>query len=348
MRWLVLLIVPLVSVLGCAPHEAAPPLPPAPPEDLSTWTVPELVQPPASPPHASALVDEKPTAAEKVYTFAPGTPYTVLVPVGWPLDIVLERGEQVHNIVGGDRAPETTAPPSGDPTARLQTAMAQAAPPPPPPSVPDATLGARRWEVREGKSGAGDTVQAHIFVAASEPGLTTGLIITTTKRTYLLTCQSVKKSAIRVLRWTYGLQPVEATHASEPPGLLPDPQAPRRYHVGYILGHQGRVPDWSPRYIVDDGKKLYIVYPEVTLFGSVPVVRMGGPNGPQLVNARQYLNVVIVDQLPAQAELRVGIGTQAEVVTITRGALRTIACPGDDACPVWPAAAPSLARRPQP
>jgi len=53
-----------------------------------------------------------------------------------------------------------------------------------------------------------------------------------------------------------------------------------------------------PRAVVDDGKKLYILYPEVTLFGTVPLVRLLGPNGPQLVNARQYLNVVIVDQLP--------------------------------------------------
>jgi len=100
-----------------------------------------------------------------------------------------------------------------------------------------------------------------------------------------------------------------------------------------------------PRGVVDDGKKLYILYPEVTLFGSVPVARMIGPNGPQLLNARQYLNVVIVDQLPARVELRVGTGETAEVVSVTRGDLHTIECPGDAACPVWPAAAQTLARR---
>jgi type IV secretion system protein VirB9 len=100
-----------------------------------------------------------------------------------------------------------------------------------------------------------------------------------------------------------------------------------------------------PRHVVDDGKKLYIVYPEVTLFGTVPLLRMIGPNGPQLVNARQYLNVVIVDQLLATAELRVGTGERAETVTLTRGALRTIDCPGDDACPAWPQAATTLAGR---
>ena len=83
----------------------------------------------------------------------------------------------------------------------------------------------------------------------------------------------------------------------------------------------------------------------MTLFATVPVVRLLGPNGPQLVNARQFLNVVILDQLVGRAELRVGIGDQAETVTITRGALRTIACPGHEACPVWPAAAQPRAGR---
>jgi hypothetical protein len=83
----------------------------------------------------------------------------------------------------------------------------------------------------------------------------------------------------------------------------------------------------------------------VTLFDTVPMLRLLGPNGPQLVNARQFLNVVIVDHLIARAELRVGLGEHAETVTITRGTLRTIACPGEEACPVWPQAAATLARR---
>jgi len=348
MHWVVMLLLSLVWLVGCAPHEAAP-LPPPPPEDLSTWTVPEVVQPPAP---ALPAEEDKPTAAEKVYAFTPGTPYTVQVPMGWPLDIVLERGEQVHNIVGGDRAPEPGTPAPGHPaseapTERLQAVIAQATATPPPPA-PEGSPGARRWEVREGVSGTGETRQAHLFVAASAPGLTTGLVVTTTRRTYYLTCQSVKTSPIRVLRWHYPPRPTDARRDASLPRLWPDPAHPARYHVGYLVEPHGRVPDWSPRVVVDDGKKLYIVYPAVTLFGTVPVVRKVGPNGPQLVNARQFLNVVILDELVAQAELRVGIGVQAEQVTITRGALRTIDCPGDDACPVWPAATETRARRAAP
>ena len=99
--------------------------------------------------------------------------------------------------------------------------------------------------------------------------------------------------------------------------------------------------------MVDDGKKLYLIYPEVTLFESVPLVRAIGVNGPQLLNARQHLNVVILDALFPTLELRVGVGDAAELVTITRGkGLRTITCPDDgEDCPQWPAAARHLARR---
>ena len=94
-----------------------------------------------------------------------------------------------------------------------------------------------------------------------------------------------------------------------------------------------------------ESNKSDIIYPEVTLFEKVPMLRLLGPNGPELVNAWQFLNVVIVDQLVGRAELRVGLGERAETVTIMRGELRTIACPGDVVCPVWPQAAQALARR---
>ena len=315
LRWCVLVMVSAVLGMGCA-HPGEPPVVPPPSEDLSTWSVPELVQPPPPVPQPPATMDEKATAVAKVYAFTPGTTFAATVPMGWPLDLVLERGEQVRNIVGGDRAPA-----EGGQTPR--------------------------WEVKEGAEGTGETLRSHVFVTATEPGLTLGLIITSTKRTYYLTCKSVQTSPIRALRWHYPPAIPDTPTTPKSPGLLPDPTRPAHYHVGYDLTASQPTPAWLPRAIVDDGKKLYIIYPEVTLFGTVPLLRLLGPNGPQLVNARQYLNVVIVDQLVARAELRVGLGERAETVTITRGTVRTIACPGDSACPVWPQAATTLSGRPR-
>ena len=320
MFWGLIVLVGILLV-GCHKDETLPPVPP-PPEDLSTWSVPALVQPPAEPPAVMAVIEPheaKPTPAEKVYPYAPGTTFAVQVSTSTPLDLVFEHGEDIRNIVGGDRAP-----------AESQQAA--------------------RLEVKEGADGLGETLRQHVFVTAGAEKVTTGLIITTTKRTYHLSCTSVKTTPIRIVRWTYPHEePVEMrARPAHEPGLLPDPAQPRQYHVGYALA--GTKPAWQPRSVLDDGKKTYIIYPEVTLFETVPMLRLIGPNGPQLVNARQFLNVVIVDQLLARAELRVGLGAHAETVTITRGALQTIACPGDASgqCPVWPQAAQVLAQRSPP
>lgn len=309
--WLFLI---LVLIVGCEHADPPPPVPP-PPEDLSTWSVLELVQPtPPVPDVVPVAVKEQPVPGEKVYAFTPGTTFAVTVAVPVPLDVMLEPGEQVRNIVGGDRAPaEANQPP--------------------------------RWDVKEGGHGTGDTFRPHIFLTVTEPGLTTGVIITTTKRTYYLACKSVATSRIRAVRWRYAPDAHAPAPAPKVPGLLPDPTDARRYHTGYVLTTSHPTPVWAPRQVVDDGKKVYIIYPEVTLFDMAPMLRLLGPNGPQLMNARQFLNVVIVDQLVARAELRVGIGEQAETVTITRAALRTIECPGDPDCPVWPTAAAVLVRR---
>jgi type IV secretory pathway VirB9-like protein len=220
---------------------------------------------------------------------------------------------------------------------------------PPGQSAPSEGQGTQHphWDWSEAKHGAGESLQAHLLLRANAPGIMMGLVITTTRRTYLLTCKSVKSAPLRVVRWKYPQDTPESPPAPDP-GLLPDPAHPKLYHIGYESKGSRANINFFPRHVVDDGKKMFLVYPEVSLFETVPVVRMIGPNGPQLINVRQYLNVVIVDQLAPRLELRVGIGENAEIVTITRGNLRTIECPADPNCPVWPAAAQTLARRTRP
>jgi type IV secretion system protein VirB9 len=316
MRLLTLAVLMLL-VLSCS-HEPPPPPPvPAPPEDLSYWSTPELIQAPE--PEATAPKPPKeppPTPAEKIFDFAPGQTFELTVSVGAPLDLVFGHFEQLRNLVGGDRSP----------VEANQTTL---------------------WEVKEGMSGLGETQRQHVFLSVAKPGLQTGIVITTTQRTYYITCKSVQKSPIRTVRWRYPVEMADVKPVVKEPGLLPDPTQHKLYHVGYEVKATGHAPDWQPRYVLDDGKKTYIIYPEYVLFETVPMLRLVGPNGPQLVNSRQFLNVVIVDQLVPRAELRVGIGEHAETVTISRGALHTIACPGDDAgqCPVWPQAAQVLAQR---
>ncbi len=317
MRSVPVIVLVMIALLGCAAKEPEiPPVPP-PPEDLSVWTLPELVQPPSMPEIPTHQGDDKPTAAEKVYDFVRGWMYAIPVAIGAPVDIIFGHNEQIRNIIGGDRTP----------VEANQT---------------------KPCETAEGADGNGETLRHHLFLTVSAPQLTMGLIVTTTQRTYILTCKSVGKSPVRVVRWRYPAEPVAAKPAKES-GLLPDPTQPKHWHTGYTLtSARTTAPDWLPRYVVDEGRKMYIVFPEITLFATAPMVRKIGPNGAALVNARTFLNVLIVDELAGRLELRVGIGGTEEVVTITRGALRTIACPGDEACPVWPHAAQVLAHRAPP
>jgi type IV secretion system protein VirB9 len=292
---------------------------------LSTWTLPELVQPEQQTPVPQVVKPRAATAAETVYDYVPGGVYKLTVALDAPLDVILEPGEKVQTLIGTDPKPIVQGPAQGQ-------------------DQPQQPQVKQRWEYKEGVAGVGDTASARIFLRTLEPGATLGLTVTTSKRVYYLTCQSVVKSPIRAVWWKYPPDPGEA-HAqpAKAPRLLPDPQEPRLYHVGYSLSTT--TPAWTPRHIVDDGKKLYLVYPEVTLFGTVPLVRAIGPNGPQVINSRQFLNVVILDMLASKLELRVGTGERAEVLTITRGNLRTIQCPDDAACPQWPHAATTLAGR---
>src|SRR5256885_13931299 len=120
----------LLWLSGCEHATVPPPVPPAL-EDLSTWSVPELTQPPLPVSQAQVPTEEKATPGEKIYPFTPGATYTATVPMGWPLDIVLERGEQVRNIVGGDRAPAEGGQ-------------------------------APRWEVKEGSEGTDAALRSHV------------------------------------------------------------------------------------------------------------------------------------------------------------------------------------------
>jgi type IV secretory pathway VirB9-like protein len=184
---------------------------------------------------------------------------------------MLQTGEQVRNIVGGDWAPQVEG----------QTT---------------------RWEVREGADGQGETLRHHVFLTAVAPGMMMGVVISTTKRVYYLTCKSVQTSPVRVVRWRYRPDPETLSAKPKEPGLLPDPAQLRLYHVGYALQGSRANMEFFPRQVVDDGKKTFIIYPEISLFERVPVIRLLGPNGPMLTNARQYLNVLIVDELIARAE----------------------------------------------
>jgi type IV secretion system protein TrbG len=182
----------------------------------------------------------------------------------------------------------------------------------------------------------------HLFVTVTKPGLTTGLTVTTNKRVYLIHLRSMAKSCLRLVRWTYADEVVKTVAK---PRLLPDPRLQQSYHVGYGLDASEPRPVWMPRQTLDDGRKTYVLFPANLAVMPAPMVRLVGPNGYELVNARQVGSVMVLDHLFNVAELRIRTGKTAETVRIIRQQPRTIACPGDAACPVCPEVALAATRQ---
>jgi type IV secretion system protein TrbG len=299
-RWWMLCCLCLVGCASTPEVVKAPPLA----EDLLGWSTPTLVaEEPVAPedPVGSPMAS---SAKARVLPYKPGESYKVDVGVGVPLDIVLQAGEEIHNIVGGDRTPA------------------------------DGQDNTPRWEVQQGYSGLGKSGQPHVFLAATGPALTTALVITTTKRTYYLDCRSVAKTPVRWVRWHYAEEPRMVKPPK--PRLLPDPLASRRYHVGYTIATSDPKPIWTVRQVVDTGDKTYLLFPPTVTAIDAPLVRLVGPNGPELLNSRMVGSVLVLDRLINRLELRLGVGETAETVTVQRKAPVTINCPGDERCPVWP------------
>jgi P-type conjugative transfer protein TrbG len=309
------ILVSIALLAGCAGGQQAVTAPPVA-EDLAQvgWSKP-VAAPPTERPPATAVTE--PTDArsprEKVFAYTAGDVYAVNVPLGAPMDIVLQPGERIHNLVGGDRTP-----------------------------APDGQETSPPWEVKEGLSGAGIEARPHVFVTAVRPGLRTGLSITTTKRTYYLDLRSVGRSPVRSVRWTYPDEAMRLAAKAPEPSPLPDPAEPRAYHVPYTITASQPRPPWTVRQVVDDGWKTYLIFPPTVTTIDAPLVRLIGPNGPEVLNARQVGSVMILDRIIHRLELRIGTGDRAEVVTVQRETPRTIHCPGHEECPVWPEA---VARR---
>src|SRR5262245_45684062 len=93
-----------LGLLGCAashPPESAPPL-----AEAVAWSRPAAVAVPAPPPPPIPPEPDAPRSAkEKVYACAPGESYRVDVPVGVPMDVLLQPGEEIRDLADGDRSP---------------------------------------------------------------------------------------------------------------------------------------------------------------------------------------------------------------------------------------------------
>lgn len=216
--------------------------------------------------------------AIQIYPWSEGALYQVYAAPGQITDIALEPGESLTGtgpIAAGDTA---------------------------------------RWIIGDTESGSGATRRVHVLVKPSRPDITTNVVITTDRRTYMLELRSGQKPYMPSVAWSY------PRSAAEPGQSIPaTPVIPALVARNYRYGLTGDNPPWKPVSVYDDGRRVYVEFPRGIVQGELPPIFVIGPEGEaQIANTRVYRNILIVDRLFGAAELRLGSDKQQQTVRIVR------------------------------
>lgn len=299
-----LLLVSATALAGCATNrppqirydDSVPPLPtvqapvtderPRPLHTPPPWTVARGGSAAATPTgqvesaNAAARVEPRREGyynAIQIYPWSEGALYQVYAAPGQITNIALEPGETLTGagpIAAGDTA---------------------------------------RWIIGDTTSGSGATRRVHILVKPTRPDITTNLVVTTDRRTYMIELRAEEEPYMPAVAWAYP-QPPAAQRTTPATPTIPATSA-RHYRYGL----QGDSPPWRPVSVFDDGRRVYIVFPAGIVQGEMPPLFVLGSDGePEIVNSRIYRNILIVDRIFAAAELRLGSGDRQQTVRIVR------------------------------
>jgi type IV secretion system protein VirB9 len=146
-------------------------------------------------------------------------------------------------------------------------------------------------------------------------------VINTNRRTYHLDLRAVTGAAMAALSWTYPQDELFALQAKAQQVAAATPVARGVDVAALWFGYRldGDKAAWRPQRVFDDGRQVFIAFPEAVSHGDMPPLFVLGPDGGgELVNYRLKDGYMVVDRLFERAELRLGDKRSAQVVRITR------------------------------
>lgn len=171
-----------------------------------------------------------------------------------------------------------------------------------------------RWIIGDTESGSGTSRRVHILVKPTRPDISTNLVVTTDRRTYMIELRARDALYMPAVAWAYPAPPTSQRQSVPTAPIIPA-EAARNYRYGLA----GDSPPWRPISVFDDGRRVYVVFPRGIVQGEMPPIFVLGSNRePQIVNSRVHQNILIVDRLFGAAELRLGSGERQQVVRIVR------------------------------
>jgi P-type conjugative transfer protein TrbG len=188
-----------------------------------------------------------------------------------------------------------------------------------------------RWKITPAAQGSGAEAVTHVIIKPTDVGLTTNLIITTSRRTYIVKLVSQHDAWMPRVSFEYpgesqgqwaawrAVQERQREMAVALTGT--DSTAPLDF--GYRLS--GDEPAWMPVRVYSNGKKTYIQFPSGIAAADLPaLVTLADDGGwfsdatKQLVNYRFTGDRFEVDKVFDKAALISGTGSDQTTVEITR------------------------------
>ena len=220
--------------------------------------------------------------AIQMWPFTDGALYQVYAAVGRVTVIALQPGEELVTVAAGDTV---------------------------------------RWIVGDTSSGSGEALRVNVMVKPIRSGLKTNLVITTSRRTYLLELTSTDKTWMASVSWEYPKDKMLALQrqAQAASAAAPVDTGLSLEKIRFRYAVSGSNPPWKPLRAFDDGEKVYIQFPPGIAQGELPPLFVIGAQGDgQLVNYRFRSPYYIVDRLFGAAELRLGGGKGSDGGDVVR------------------------------
>ncbi len=122
-----------------------------------------------------------------------------------------------------------------------------------------------RWIIGDTESGSGINRRVHVLVKPTSADISTNLVITTDRRTYMIELRSGEKPYMPAVAWAYPKQPAGQRQAIPATPLIPAVAA-RNYRYGLT----GDSPPWKPVAIYDDGRRVFVEFPRGIVQGEMP------------------------------------------------------------------------------
>lgn len=230
----------------------------------------------------------------QVYSFQRGAIYQVYAAPEQVTDIALQPGEELVSVSAGDTV---------------------------------------RWMVGDTEAGSAKGQQAHILIKPLSAGISTNLVVLTSRRSYYLELHAKHDAYMAGVTWTYAdnlmaslrprstAMPIRTASNDNMPfgyNAKPTPDMPTLEALAFHYKIKGDRPDWRPVRAFDDGQKVFIQFPLSISRSEAPPLFVRADNGKSaMVNYRVKGRYYIVDRLFDEAELRLGEKKQ-QVVRIIR------------------------------